>query len=262
MANDEYKPLNSPSGSYAGQEEDALVDRILQNFPERASQRTRSLQIIRYTVEFILILLLGLNVYSMFGGKVSSSDTGTDRRVSSGPLNQHPIFGHDENYMSIDHKWDYLWETELAEDHGNIAFPPFNASGYSLDQKHDEGSIGMFHSLHCLAGIRKALQRASAGENIGKDAHDDPHWPHCLYYLRQSILCAADDTFELAYDIYGNLEGDIAEGVYDRRTCRDPQPLYDLVRKYGIEKREKAAGKSGHDHGRMRRGMNGDRLER
>jgi hypothetical protein len=31
--------------------------------------------------------------------------------------------------------------------------------------------------------LRKALQSATEGKNIGMDWHDDGHWPHCMDYL-------------------------------------------------------------------------------
>ena len=31
--------------------------------------------------------------------------------------------------------------------------------------------------------LRKALQSAAEGKNIGVDWHDDDHWPHCMDYL-------------------------------------------------------------------------------
>lgn len=45
-----------------------------------------------------------------------------------------------------------------------------------------------FHQLHCLAAMRKALQDAREGVDIGVDYRDDGHWPHCFDYLRKASL--------------------------------------------------------------------------
>lgn len=91
------------------------------------------------------------------------------------------------------------------------------------------------HQLHCLSALRTALQRVQRGEEIGLDYRDDAHWPHCLHYLRQGIICHADDTIELPYawnstiDADGNVttkrDGAI-DGSNDLRVCRDANELY------------------------------------
>lgn len=81
-----------------------------------------------------------------------------------------------------------------------------------------------------------------AGEDIGTDHHDDPHWPHCFWYLRQAIHCYADDTIEMPHiwdsEIFPN--GTAAtkrvsniDGVGDLRVCRDYDKLYDLRASHG-----------------------------
>lgn len=61
------------------------------------------------------------------------------------------------------------------------------ACKYSEASNKSEGYIEItarFHQLHCLAGLRKALQEASEGKDIGMDWTDNLHWPHCLDLLR------------------------------------------------------------------------------
>lgn len=61
-----------------------------------------------------------------------------------------------------------------------------------------------FHQLHCLASIRKALQNAREGKEIGIDERDNTHWPHCLQLLREVrtlngtgfLKCFADLTLK------------------------------------------------------------------
>lgn len=51
----------------------------------------------------------------------------------------------------------------------------------------DDGGYRRFHQLHCLASMRKALQDAREGVDIGVDYRDNGHWPHCFDYLRKVI---------------------------------------------------------------------------
>jgi hypothetical protein len=81
-----------------------------------------------------------------------------------------------------------------------------------------------YHQLHCLNSIRRRF--------VGHDEHtftsrDNAHVEHCLSYLYQMILCAADTALEPSYPAITNdgLETRIsyAEGV--EHTCRDWKQL-------------------------------------
>lgn len=93
-------------------------------------------------------------------------------------------FGGNTEYMTLDHRKDFLWEMLVVNDttgHGGLIW----ASEGNLDGKETVGMITMFHQLHCLAGLRMALQASSEGKFVGIDQNDDDHWPHCFDYLRQ-----------------------------------------------------------------------------
>jgi hypothetical protein len=90
-----------------------------------------------------------------------------------------------------------------------------------------------FHQLHCLAYFRKTLQRAHAGEDVGLDWEDNSHWPHCFLYLRQAILCSADDNLEYPQVVDGVLTHTIS-GMHDVRKCGNSQQLYDFRDKWSI----------------------------
>lgn len=91
------------------------------------------------------------------------------------------------------------------------------------------GSTSRFHQLHCLDAFRHAIQQLQSGVQIGFDHATDTakhagHWPHCFDYLRQILLCQADDTIETAQLAY---TGDwIISGYGARRQCRNAQALY------------------------------------
>ena len=71
------------------------------------------------------------------------------------------------------------------------------------------------------------------GEDIGVDWKDNVHWPHCLHYLRESILCFAEPTIERAPIVNGTRTRGIS-GAHDIRTCRDPRALYELRARSGM----------------------------
>jgi hypothetical protein len=77
------------------------------------------------------------------------------------------------------------------------------------------------------------MQQAREGEDIGVDWRDDVHWPHCLHYLRESILCFADATVERGPIINGTRSRGI-DGAHDVRTCGDSERLYELRVQSGV----------------------------
>lgn len=91
-------------------------------------------------------------------------------------------YGVDRNYMTLDHANDHLWDTlTLNHENGGVIW----SSDGNTEGNETVGIISMFHQLHCLSSFRKALQAASSGEDIGKDWHDNGHWPHCFDYMRK-----------------------------------------------------------------------------
>jgi hypothetical protein len=117
-----------------------------------------------------------------------------------------------------------------------------------------------FHQLHCVASIRRALQDAKEGRDIGVDQHDNAHWPHCLDYLRQAsfcprfviftiemklteglcdflsqtILCFADDTMEQQDLLLNGTRSKLISGKHDIRKCRPREHLYTLRAEKGV----------------------------
>ncbi|KAF2971273.1 hypothetical protein GQX73_g2248 [Xylaria multiplex] len=121
----------------------------------------------------------------------------------------HAVFGGDLSYMSVDHKYDHLWEDLGAKD--LIVKLP--------DEKHNgelrPGSISMFHQLHCLSSLRHAIQQAREGEDPGLDWQDNDHWPHCMDYLRKTLLCWADDLVERQFVFDNGTVSSFIDGAQD-----------------------------------------------
>ncbi|KAF1965121.1 hypothetical protein BU23DRAFT_629087 [Bimuria novae-zelandiae CBS 107.79] len=229
VKNGEYSPLTS-SNAFADEDEKLLhLDRLAR--PK--SRWSKAWKIIRLSLEFIGLLLLVLNFFILLN--FSRPVTGPDPRISSGPLNQHWQYGSDPRYMSFDHKYDYLWKEAFSQDYGEVALPPFkDAEGlYSKDRAHNEGGIGMYHAFHCLASMRTAFQKMGEGKLTLAQLQKGDHAAHCFDYIRNVILCFADDTFELARNKTGHPWGGAIEGQWDVRTCRDHIKLEQIMEKYG-----------------------------
>jgi hypothetical protein len=66
----------------------------------------------------------------------------------------------------------------------------------SIDRVHEGPGymMSMFHQLHCLSYLASHFQQGYGGVPLKEEvAH---HSAHCLNYLRQGIMCAADTTLE------------------------------------------------------------------
>lgn len=152
-------------------------------------------------------------------------------------------YGANFAYMTLDHNFDDLWDEELHPQNGIIRlqdgslgaismYVPYNYC-YLLFFQHKPTPLYRLHQIHCLTSFRKALQNAREGNEIGIDFRDDEHWPHCLWYIRQAILCFADDTLEIPMKVNGS---SIITGQDDLHQCRDSGKLYALREERGIWK--------------------------
>ena len=104
-----------------------------------------------------------------------------------------------------DAETNLAWDSLLPVGRGFVLIA--NPEAYSLrpgiptDRGADRYSVAMFHQLHCLGLIRKEYyQFASPSSNTQPFTRhgSSGHFTHCIDYLRQSIMCAADMTIEPA----------------------------------------------------------------
>jgi len=72
--------------------------------------------------------------------------------------------------------------------------------------------LNVFHQLHCLTEIYKAITHVYEGRTLKKERFE--HLIHCIDALRQDTICAADD--ELLYVTTGSVFGG-----GQTRQCRD-----------------------------------------
>lgn len=87
--------------------------------------------------------------------------------------------------------------------------------------------LAMYHQIHCLDSLRKAIlghgHHAREGMNWKRDVE---HSQHCLNYLRQAILCAGDLTLEPEL-VQGSRE--VGEGLAVTHVCRDWSKVHQFV---------------------------------
>ena len=87
-------------------------------------------------------------------------------------------------------------------------------------------AVAMFHELHCVNTLRKALVDRTHTEG------SDHHVQHCLNYLRQLFLCSADSTLE-PYDFTNRDFENERLGV--TRQCRDWSIVYEETQRNYVE---------------------------
>ena len=76
--------------------------------------------------------------------------------------------------------------------------------------------VSMFHQLHCLDKMRRAVVRAPPSE------WESWHTQHCLNYVRQMLLCAASVRLEPVKQAVGaGAEGPKVDGLGLEHRCRD-----------------------------------------
>ncbi|KAM7186187.1 protein of unknown function (DUF3328) domain containing protein [Rhypophila sp. PSN 637] len=141
-------------------------------------------------------------------------------------------FGADPSYMSLDHKYDHLWE-DLGSKGLIIKLPDADAGDNGNGKPPTPASISMFHQLHCLSSLRNALQQSREGVDPGLDWRDNDHWPHCLDYLRKTLLCRADNVVERRLVFDNGTVSRFIDGSQDVRQCGDNRRLIRIMREHG-----------------------------
>ncbi|KAF5325795.1 hypothetical protein D9611_000059 [Ephemerocybe angulata] len=94
----------------------------------------------------------------------------------------------------VDAAWDDLYNFGVSRIPRSSADRLVNATRpIPGDEDHYVVSLDVFHQLHCLNMLRKALH-PEYYPDMRHDPNnlDDLHWGHCLESLRQSLMCSAD----------------------------------------------------------------------
>lgn len=120
------------------------------------------------------------------------------------PLSEHPYNAR----LTIEDTVHYQYND--TEEWQSI-FPP--GGGFvRLGPEHRMFGISMFHQLHCLDKMRRAILKEPP------TAWEKSHTQHCLNYVRQMILCASNLRLE---DVKESPRGIKADGLGLEHECRD-----------------------------------------
>ncbi|TQV90583.1 hypothetical protein IF1G_10735 [Cordyceps javanica] len=158
-------------------------------------------------------------------------------------------FGRSWAYMSLDSQHDHLWNDLEADGDSVVITLPDSTS----DRRNQSAVIAMQVSAVCrqkippkvaansgqvpsaalLVKFCHALQQAHQGIDPGFDWRDNDHWPHCLDYMRKSILCAADDTVETPPTLRNGTIAPFIDGSQQVRQCGNSRKLIDLMKSHG-----------------------------
>ncbi|KAF8514428.1 hypothetical protein BU17DRAFT_77045 [Hysterangium stoloniferum] len=133
------------------------------------------------------------------------------------PLSKHPYIAQ----LTIE---DSVHYAPNASDEWESLFPPGGGGFVRLGPDHRLFGVSMFHQLHCLNKVRHAvLERPPS-------PWERWHTQHCLNYLRQMFLCAANVRLEpvTSSSAHGMVKVD---GLGLQHTCRDWSILRDIAEK-------------------------------
>lgn len=133
----------------------------------------------------------------------------------------------------VDKAWTDLYNFGVSRVPKAIADRLVNST-YRIpgDEQHYVVQLDVFHQLHCLNMIRKALYPDYYPE-MRPDPNnlEDLHWNHCIESLRQSLTCSADIS-PLVWQWVDRVKqvkivGNIAH------TCRN----YDKIKQWALDRR-------------------------
>ncbi|RDW91740.1 hypothetical protein BP5796_02905 [Coleophoma crateriformis] len=180
----------------------------------------------------ITVLILSLSTITGIGGYLLGRGFEPRKSESLIQLNRVPVtFEYDQRFVEApSNLTDGLWDSLFPDNGGFFGHP-------SLEQT--PVSFAVHHQLHCLYGLRNAIWAMRNGmyskegqSHSGEHSEDhyshaggvsDPHVGHCLDYIRQSLMCVADTTIEVAVRAPGGRAG--VRGWGTEHMCRDYQQL-------------------------------------
>jgi len=159
----------------------------------------------------VLLLAITINIFTTL--KALGIDWKSSRQYSYQefdfppsiiPLSEHPYNSH----LTIEDTIHYA-PNATAEWH--TLFP--SGGGFvRLGPEYRLFGVSMFHQLHCLDKLRRAVVEEPPSE------WERWHTQHCLNYIRQMLLCAASNKLEPVKNV---TEGLKVDGLGLEHTCRD-----------------------------------------
>ncbi|EGX95202.1 hypothetical protein CCM_03474 [Cordyceps militaris CM01] len=116
------------------------------------------------------------------------------------------VFVDDKDWIDAGEIGDVLWHDLLPVGGGFVPIPwprnyalPESAPLEGNPEQAELYATSSVHQLHCLATMRETIKSYSQGE---EPLYSSGHAYHCLNYLRQGVLCAADTTLEYGHPVW------------------------------------------------------------
>jgi hypothetical protein len=129
-------------------------------------------------------------------------------------LSEHPYNAH----LTVE---DTVYYAPNATAEWHTLFP--SGDGFvRLGPEYRLFGVSMFHQLHCLDKLRRAVVQEPPSE------WERWHTQHCLNYVRQMLLCAASSRLEPVKKVT-ELKGLKVDGLGLEHTCRDWSVLREIA---------------------------------
>lgn len=128
---------------------------------------------------------------------------------------------------------DALWKSLFPSDLGFV---------YHKTLSPNPSAIAVYHNLHCLNALRGVYYASLDGtlshrSDNHSGMHNAKHVRHCLDYLRQSAICAADTNLEPIDMEEAAKSGDIlVTGWGYHRTCRNIESVREWAEEFALKK--------------------------
>ncbi|KAL0576585.1 hypothetical protein V5O48_005378 [Marasmius crinis-equi] len=130
----------------------------------------------------------------------------------------------------LDDAWEELYGfgiSRITKD--QAALLPNKTQPIPGDEGHYIAELDVFHNLHCLNMVRKALDPGYYPDwNITASEKSAQHVSHCIDWIRQSIMCHADTSVIVwQWEDWVNstiVKGDVAH------TCRNFEKIQDWAK--------------------------------
>ena len=124
-------------------------------------------------------------------------------------------------------------EIEPTPDHSLSGGAPLSHWGDPAEEWQEGSQVWattLMHQIHCLGMMKSTWTKMANGESINNRRHD--HFPHCIEYLRQAVMCQADLTLEPAIDPMQWPIGTSGWGVV--HECKDWDAVLNAVKQRAV----------------------------
>ncbi|KAF2151541.1 hypothetical protein K461DRAFT_306869 [Myriangium duriaei CBS 260.36] len=217
-----YKPLPSDDGA--------------ENHRPCLTPRKRSIILLAVVLFATSVALNGVLIYQRYVtpwelmNKLPSRVAHLSRNKIT-KYNQHTVDFTSTNRTIQDSAWrdpelDWTIQIVALEDHHIASLDLLQSSTWPWDSSKKVYVLAGAHDMHCLHALRNALNEYHDG--VPEPQHTKPysHLLHCLNVLRESAMCAADDTplYVGRYNANASPASTVGErqlGMDTPRMCRD-----------------------------------------